>query len=353
MQIQVWAPANLLLVGEYVVTEKGGLGIAAAVQPELQVSLCSAPEFMAEAYTAKPLFQWHAHEAVPQHAELTAACLESLGYHEYPPVHIKIDSSAFYTEDGTKRGLGSSAAVAAALVSALFLYKLHMGLHLLDPKDAAKLRGMQEGCIANLESGSGSGSRSRSESRSQHEVRSSLLRHAVNAHRKAQGGGSAYDVTASLFGGLGLFRGGDLPGWEALPAEALPPAIIRYGNAPVSSPAAVLGYKGLKAAEPEFVNQHVRQSNQETLQLVAALRAHDQDSFGQGLRRMARLGLDLGARVGVPAEIEPVRSGYGKAVGAGNEIAVLFPDSSCAETGAGQDQPLHVASQGVRWCISA
>lgn len=349
MQIEVWAPANLLLVGEYVVTEEGGLGIAAAVQPEVQVRLSSASEFLAEAHTVKPLFQWHAHEPPPLEARLTAACLESLKYPDFPPVHIIIDSSAFYTPSGMKRGLGSSAAVAAAVVTALLLYRVHTG-----PNHADTRLSLREGCFADLGPGQRRGQ----------DMRRTILRHAVKAHRHAQGGGSAYDVTASLFGGLGLFHGGDLPHWEALPADALPPAVIRYGDAPVSSPAAVLGYKGLKAAEPEFVNQHMRQSNQETLELAAALRAQDQDTFAHGLRRMGQLGLELGERIGVSAEIRPARSGYGKAVGAGNEIAVLFPELSLPDSPSpapngtepltadlGQGQPLHIATQGVRWCI--
>ncbi|MCA1754909.1 MAG: hypothetical protein LC641_09495 [Spirochaeta sp.] len=328
MQIQVWAPANVLLVGEYIVTEEGGLGIAAAVEPELHVRVSAAPEFQAEAYAGTPLFHWLAHEAPPPHAEVVDACLSGIGYGKDPPLHIKIDSSAFYTVDGNKRGLGSSAAVAAALTTALFLFELPNRAHEAEPLHAGK-----DGCFADLAQ----------------QTRHAILRSAVHAHRAAQGGGSAYDVTASLYGGLGVFHGGDLPGWDPLPADALPPAMIRYGKAPVSSPAAVIGYKGLKAVKPEYVKQQMTRSNEETRRLASALRAHNLHDFRSGIQRMAGLGLELGELIGVSAQIEPIAGGYGKAVGAGNEIAVVFSDSAKP---AATDQPLHITLQGVRWCIT-
>lgn len=351
MLIQVWSPANLLLVGEYVVTEEGGLGIAAAVLPELEVRVCSAPEFKAKAYAAQALFSWQAKEPPPPQAEVVAACLKRAGHEGFPPLHIEIDSSAFYSVGGNKRGLGSSAAVAAGLSAALYLFDRYLPGNEngnenenVNENEAGLLRGVNEGCFAELPQ----------------DARRAILHNAVSAHRTAQGGGSAYDVTASLYGGLGLFRGGALPDWEPLPAEALPPACIHYGDAPVSSPAAVLGYKGLKAAHPEFVRQHMTRSNEETQQLASALRTHDQDNFRRRLQQMAELGLELGERVGVPAIIQPPSSGYGKAVGAGNELAVIFHDTACSNSGlpdaassTTQDQPLHIASQGVRWCISS
>ncbi len=348
MLIQVWSPANLLLVGEYVVTEEGGLGIAAAVQPELTVRVSPAPEFKAQAQAAQPLFSWRANEPPPPHAEVVAACLENAGYTGFPALHIEIDSSAFYTAGGNKRGLGSSAAVAAGLSTALFLFdRCHPGNQNENGSEAGELNRTREGNFAELPQ----------------ETRRTILSAAVNAHRTAQRGGSAYDVTASLHGGLGLFRGGELPTWDSLPAEALPPAVIRFGDAPVSSPAAVLGYRGLKAAHPESVQQHLTRSNEEARLLASALRTFDQASFRATFQRLADRGLELGERIGVPAVIQPVPNGYGKAVGAGNELAVIFHDMvdhdtvnhdsgfSPGASSTAKEQPLRIATQGVRWCI--
>lgn len=331
MQIQVRAPANLLLVGEYVVTEPGGLGIAAAVQPELVVRLSPAQEFRADARTVEPLFEWRGGRPVPAAAGVVQACLEQYRVHSgdkgFPALHLDIDSSAFYGPDGSKRGLGSSAAVAAALCTGLFLYR--------------------HSACSGRSSVSSFGRLSPAE-------RTTLLQQAVTAHRTAQGGGSAYDVTASLHGGLGMFRGGELPGWDPLPAEALPPASIRYGSAPVSSPGAVLGYAGFKARNLDIVTRHIEESNTETLKLTEALRHGRMLEFREGLLRLARAGVRLGELIGVPAEIEQQAGCYAKAVGAGNELALLFREDGCSYIDPEQQNQhaLQIAPQGVHWCIT-
>lgn len=78
---------------------------------------------------------------------------------------IHIDSSEFY-ENGQKLGFGSSAAITVGL-----LYALHGD---------------------------------------------DILEKALGLHRSFQGGGSGYDILASLYGGAALFTGGDIPSWQPL-----------------------------------------------------------------------------------------------------------------------------------------
>jgi phosphomevalonate kinase len=213
---------------------------------------------------------------------------------EARPQAIVLDSSAFFGPDGRKAGFGSSAASAVAFALVL-------------------------GKAAALEGGS---------------LQAFALKAALRGHRAAQGGrGSGYDVYASAHGGMGLFTGGDEPAWQALPALALPPALLFAGPAPVSSASAVGLYKEWRsgpASGPYGPEAPLERSRRSVLALAGA-RGPGEVLGALAEARLA--GLAIGEALGVPAKLEAPpglarASGREpllvKASGAGNELGMAF-----------------------------
>jgi phosphomevalonate kinase len=331
--MRLTVPGNLLLLGEYAVTEEGGLGLALAVERRVVVELKPSASLVVEgrwggtgihwtreSVEASPLItatvntweqyllQWGAgsseregpssrHLLIPR--EVTAA-------RTVPAARIVLDSSSFFSS-GRKSGYGSSAAVTVALTCAL--------LHL------SGLRGL--------------------------ELIQWAARIALQAHRRTQKGrGSGYDVYASLYGGCGCVMGGTQPTWHAVRLPWLPRLYLFPGPASVSTPNSLSNYEHWKRANPQECRSFVEKSNQSVRSFVQA------DGWPQARRAFERsreLGLWLGQSIGVPATIEVSGSplpALHKALGAGNELGIYLSDDPPQEADM---EEVAVAPEGVRW----
>ena len=351
---RISAPGNLLVCGEYAVLEPGGLGIAVATHPRT----------VAEVRPAR----WDAvrcrmggdaeHVFVPgqpvtDETRLPATCvayLERYQLMERPlNAEITLDSSAFFHNDGSKRGLGSSAAATVVCTAAL----LHAGG--LAPAEARRI----------------------------------LHEHAGPIHREFQHGhGSGYDVLVSTAGGGGLFRGGPSPSLTPLDLRWLRGALVAKANHAVRTAGAARSFKRWKHTASHEARTLLERSNMLVSELAAA---DSREKALPILERLAELGIALGERIGVSAALPPAlcaeaertiggpATGVGdpapgktelppgrasaesgsavlcKAIGAGNELALCVPRSDTPAELALEPlahdtiQPLRIASEGVSW----
>ncbi len=290
-------PANLLLLGEYAVTEAEGLGIALAIEPRVTAGARPAVRTSLIGVSRGGQARWPGSDAglLGPVVEAVLAVLRQRGIGELPRVEVRIDSRAL------PKGYGSSAAVAVAASGLL------LALAGLDGNDLV----------------------------------AAVSRAALAGHRAFQGGrGSGYDVAASLHGGIGLLRGGEAPSWTPLALGWLSPLYLFKGKAPVATPGAVARYQDWKRADPAAASLFLAASNE----AVAAFARADGWSRGAACFEAARaLGLKLGLAIGVSAEIEPPvgAAGLCKAVGAGNELGVL------GNARGAQTPPLVIAARGL------
>jgi phosphomevalonate kinase len=310
--MRLTVPGNLLILGEYAVTEEGGLGLALAVDRMVVVESAPASRLIVEGSWGSGTFRWTTESA--DGSPLITAIVET--WHEHlaernsgkdpEGAHISVDSSAFFTS-GRKSGFGSSAAVTVGLTCALLHHSGFRGRELF--RHASRL--------------------------------------ALSAHRRAQGGkGSGYDVYASLYGGFGLFVGGREPSWQSLQLPWLPPLFLFHGSASVSTPNSITFYERWKRSNPRDLRKHLNDSNRSVQAFL------DAENWAQGRRHFAalkNLGLRLGEQIGVSAAISAPRSlqpELCKALGAGNELAIYIaetpPDDPAVE-------PVTVSAGGVQW----
>jgi phosphomevalonate kinase len=172
---------------------------------------------------------------------------------------------------------------------------------------------------------------------------------ALGAHRRAQGGqGSGYDVFASSFGGVGLFIGGERPSWEPLRLDWLAPLFLGRGPRSVSTPQAIERYRRWRERSPGEAAGFLRDSNRCALGFA---RSGSRSEAASWLACSRELGLSLGERIGVDASLpwpNPSAPGELKALGAGNELGLYFPDPA-----PGSAQPglsiLVPAAEGPQW----
>jgi phosphomevalonate kinase len=311
--VRLTVPGNLLLLGEYAVTEEGGLGLAVAVDRRVAVELEPADSLVIEGRWAgqtvreSPLFTavvdaWRARLAEGDLGDSP----EQPGRARAPGARIVVDSSAFFT-GSRKGGFGSSAAVAAALTCAL--------LHLSGFSGPGLLQ-----CAARL---------------------------ALLAHRRVQGGrGSGYDVYASLYGGIGCLTGGVDPVWQAVELPWLPPLYLFPGPASVSTTSSLQRYERWKASHPDEWRSFLEESNRGVRRFLTA------ESWSQArpiFTASKELGLRLGRRIGVSAQVDPPGSldqSLCKALGAGNELGIYLASESAPGTALEQ---IGVTAEGLRW----
>jgi len=221
------------------------------------------------------------------------------------PLRLHVDSSAFFGPDGMKLGLGSSAAVAVGTAQALLRYA---GL---------ETRALEE----------------------------STFRAALDGHRSRQRGiGSGYDVAASLYGGCGLFTGGEVPSFEPIALPWMPPFSLIRGAAPVDTSRAVGRYIEWKKLNPRAARNFLETSNEVARAFAGAGNWSEASSR---LEEGARLGVELGEAIGVSARIAGLDGRKGKACGAGNEVGALWREDF--ETKAGSLEDIGIATTGPLW----
>jgi phosphomevalonate kinase len=321
-------PANILLLGEYAVLEEGGRGVALATAPRLLVGVEAAAVFGIRGDMGATALAWDA-DSGKEPPPLLEACIIEAGAwladaglrprfgprfrskgSQGAAFRVRIDSSAFFKPDGSKRGFGSSAAVAVGLVAAL----LHAG---------------------GLEGQS---------------LEEAVFPVSLTAHRRAQGGrGSGYDVAASRFGSLGLFVGGANPAWLANPDFDLPLLWIFSGQKSVSSPSSAKEFQNWKHSAPLPHAAFFERSQAAVDRFLAATTS---EAACSALAAAAELGLELGKAIGVSASLErPVGLGGGaviKALGAGNELGLVALPRSASGQPQGLEE-LRPERAGLRW----
>ncbi len=320
-------PGNLLLFGEYAVTEPGGLGLALAVERRVILDSEPAQGLSIEGSWGGDTVLWREEDG--GRSPLISAVVESCRRYlagacrsKTPRKHtplsgcLRIDSSAFFREGVRKAGLGSSAAVAVALTWALL-------------------------CQSGVEAG---------------ELRRCTARVALQAHRQAQGGrGSGYDVFASLYGGMGCLAGGPDPAWEAVSLPWLPELYLFEGHSSVSTLSALRLYERWKSSHPGQARSFLERSNTGLRGFISAA------SLEAGLSRfqdLKELGIWLGDRIGMSAAVvppPPLEAERCKALGAGNELGVYLAGPASkgvpAAVGAGTLEPAVMAARGIEWPI--
>lgn len=322
-------PANILLFGEYAVLEEGGLGIAAAVEHRVVVTSMAADRLSLQGRWGGRSVAWSpgreagASDETALFAVTIEACERALAKRGSRAagraVRIEVDSTALFDRGGTKRGYGSSAAVAVALTAALLEARLAE-------------RPIDEELVFEA---------------------------ALDAHRSLQGGrGSGYDVATSLAGGMLLFVGGGRPRYRRVSLPWLPPFTFVQAAHPVGTPGAIDRYGEWKRANPHAAARFLARSN-ELVETLLASRSWEEarPAVAEAIER----GITLGRAIGVPAEMGPVAGASGhespapsdqapggmlvKGLGAGNEVAAVWARSGGPPPGA----PVAIAERGLTW----
>ena len=305
--MQVTVPGNILLAGEYIVTEEGGLGIAAAIEKRISLTVEESEHLEIHGRWGHEHLVWTADSPSDSslYSSVVESVLESAGGNSLPNCRIIVDTSPFFLYGNKKRGFGSSAAVAAGLT--YLLLKIIGGA----PPDTA-----------------------------------AVFRTALRGHRAFQNGeGSGYDIAASVFGGIGLFTGGHDPEYRSLDKELFAITLVQ-GEIPVSTVKAVDEYKKWKKKYPKKWESYFKQSNDCVAEMSEAETYEEAVSH---FLQAKKLGLRLGEEIGIKANFKPAHPSDGqflktspyKSVGAGNELAaVLIKERTIA--------PFSIAREGVR-----
>jgi phosphomevalonate kinase len=311
---QVSIPANLLLLGEYAVTEEGGFGVCAAVEPRVIVSARESSELSLYSRMAGN----ETREIDPgDSGQLTAFIIQELGRRGIGAkaelrVSLTIDSHAFFYPSGMKRGFGSSAAVTLGVCAAVLR---------LSPPNASY-------------------------------EKNELPSIALEIHRAFQGGrGSGYDIFTSYHGGFGLFTGGRKPSWSPLALSWLPGIYLQNQEKSVETRGSISRYENWKQKHPDRGEEFLHDSN------TTVKKFADSDTWISGKEHFhngTRIGRKLGAAISVSAELDIDSSEIGvsssgisiKALGAGNELAALLAENSQLPSGW---KAAPVSDKGLIW----
>ncbi len=259
------APGKLFVLGEYAILS-GGRAVVAAVDRRAEVTLrrrsdsrvcISAPGLAASV-------EFAAGQATPPHELLRFALA---GYHhavaELPQLAAAgmeiIITNDLQQNGGAKTGLGSSAAVTAAVVAALFA---------AGSRDAAP------------------------------PARERIYAVAVAAHRQAQGNvGSGADVAASVYGGVLALqpRPGAAPAAQRLPLPAGIAFLAGWSGEAASTPDLVRRYRAAGEENPDAVALFLAASRAAVDRFVAALeqRRLAAEALNAGGRALERLAVQL------------------------------------------------------------
>jgi phosphomevalonate kinase len=301
--------------------EEGGLGLAVAVEPRVRIHAARGRpgDGLEVAARMDTVLRWtpcEPREPREPRSDPRAALLEAAVAvccpAGPPPGSVEVDSSNFFF-GGRKVGLGSSAAAAVGVCWAL------LALAAGGPPQPGE-----------------------------------VLEAALAAHRRAQGGrGSGYDVFASFHGGAGLFAGGARPSWQPLELPWLEPLYLFHGESGLSTPGAIGKYREWRLRRPEEAGSFLQESNRLVRSFSRA--ASRREALGS-LRRCRELGLRLGDAIGVPAAMGlpgdwgGIRAEDCKALGAGNELGLAFPEIAPEQPLKGPGgilRPMGLAARGL------
>ena len=246
-QLSASAPAKLIFLGEYAVLE-GAPALVAAIDCRARVTLLknsepnwrlSAPELGIRELGLGPDGQLPEtlDNVTRESLALFDAVRLTVAEHapKPPPLSIHIDTAQFY-DNGRKLGLGSSAAVAVALTTAL----------------AAATGEMPE--------------------------RETLFTLASAAHRWAQGGiGSNTDIAAAVYGGVLGYRSGQAPVAVTLPPNLwLQPVLL---NRSASTPSLVAQVLRLKKDSPTQFKAVMKPLLEAAEQGYSAFKTQNEETF--------------------------------------------------------------------------
>lgn len=278
-------PGNLLICGEYAVTEAGGLGICCAVDRFLRIHVEASDSLVVTGKVdgRSQIWDFSRDDGAMRGdivSDVVSFVTRFIGTR--PSLRIDLDSSELQGKGGRKLGLGSSAAVSVALTRIL-------------------LDGAPPG-------------------RPDKNVAPDRL--ALEAHRFAQGGaGSGYDVYTSFHEETGLFIGGREPKWVTTTVPLPEELTLFFGAHPISSRAAVEAYVAWKQKEPDEAAQFLTKSNGLVARLASSV---DKSDMIDSLYRYRELQLELGRAINVPADMTYPGTAFYKAVGAGNELGIAL-----------------------------
>jgi len=314
----VTVPGNLLITGEYVIVEEGGIGLSCAIAPRVLAWLEEGSELHVEGRTRNSVMEWREENAGARRgsSSLFDAVLPFLLDHNRirRRGRVVIDSTAFFGPDGRKLGFGSSAAVTLALTSLLCA----------EPQTPTN----------------------------------DILSLALDAHRHLQGGrGSGYDVVTSLYGGVGVFTGGARPSWTPSDGWWLRDGALVVNREHSSTPRAVSRHADWREANPERWEQLRRKSRDATEALAGA---RNWKEVERAFARARDAGREIGAAIEVSACTEDTFEGgrlpaerMCKAVGAGSELALCLrepkDEHNASQDGNAAVLPLIVEQEGLIW----
>ena len=282
-------PGSVLIAGEYAVLTEGGLGLALAAEPRITATWRARDCFSMTSRFADQTVQWTA-QSKHRHALLDCVWhqVKSAVGRELNdlPYHLRLDSTSLTQSNGRKSGLGSSAATSVAATAALW----YLATQTRPDQDRA-------------------------------------FQMALAAHRQFQGGqGSGYDVACSVYGGVGLFAGGQQPVWTPLNSGQVPPLKLITAPRSVSTPQAIAQWQAWKTQYPDNWKTYIDRS-QAMVRTLA--QARDRATFQREFDRAADLGQALGRALGVwDAENQAFMEQQApvKALGAGNELLARICD---------------------------
>jgi phosphomevalonate kinase len=318
-QFTVKTPGSLLLLGEYFVLEKGGLGLAVAPHiyqhALLSLEKTDTPNFSFWGYAGeKSLAQFSCQSSSFSVIAADKNCITILknlfsifekkhiatSFPKGFSVRIEVDSSQFFRE-GRKLGFGSSASLAVSLTALLFV---------------------------------GTGGENFSLPK-----REDIFRIALEVQRLTYGG-SGYDIAISVFGGTGFFVGGKTPSLVHTKESLVPPIFLIFGEKSVSSMAAVARVRHYRRIQKKNFSRLYLESQADIQRLKEGLLNFSLSDWERIFQRGRRRALWIGEAIGVSAEIKNRNGKEVKAMGAGNEIGFSWDKNSGGE-------PLRISDEGV------
>ncbi|AWG43038.1 phosphomevalonate kinase [Candidatus Borreliella tachyglossi] len=280
-------PGNLLLMGEYSILEEDGLGISVAIKERAY-------------FTFKQGYTWRFFSKktkidkftlIEDHDDFVFRIFRYLKNKYFAnledfPCDVYVDTSNFFSNSGVKKGFGSSAVVAVGVVCGIFLISNH----------------------------------------TTYVAKDKIFIYCLEAYRYAQGGmGSGYDITTSIFGGVIQFRGGDLPTYKLLEAVDFSDFYLMQGSVSVKTTSSIVKYKEHRASLISFI-EDINSSMRDVILSASNSSVY----FLSSLREAKRVGLEIGKRIGISADL-PLNLSYLesecaliKALGAGNETFLVY-----------------------------